>query len=104
MMKILIYAKKRTTSEGKTFFSYLTKLLSNKTGETITASVKFAECDAPKADTCPCYIEFDKADANLATKESIDEETGNAFTSKTLWIKKYKVSDEKYVDTSLDEF
>lgn len=103
-MKILLYAKKRTTSEGKTFYSYLTKLLNNKTGETITASVKFAECDAPKADTCPCYIEFDKANANLDTKERIDEETGNAFTSKTLWIKKYNMSDEKYVDTSLDEF
>ena len=103
-MKILIYAKKRTTSEGKTFYSYLTKLVSNKTGETVTASVKFAECDAPKADMCPCYIEFDKANANLDTKERIDEETGNAFTSKTLWIKKYNLSAEKYVDTSLDEF
>ena len=59
-MKILIYAKKRTTSEGKTFYSYLTKLHNNVTNEEITAAVKFAECDAPKPDNCPCFIEFEK--------------------------------------------
>lgn len=102
-MKITVFAKKRTTSEGKKFYSYLSKL-TKKDGSVITASVKFPEDNVPKIDDFPISIEFEKSDANLSTTTYTKEETGEEFESRTLWLKKYSVSKEKYVDTSLDEF
>ena len=101
-MKITVFAKKRTTNEGKEFYSYLSRLV-KKDGSDLTVSVKFPEEDKPKASECPLNIEFDKANANLDTKQKTRED-GTTFDSHTLWIKEYSRSANKYVDTSLDDF
>ena len=101
-MNITVFSKKRQTKDGKkTFYTYFTRL-TNKSGEIVTASVKFVEdeCDVPE--TFPCNLVIDKALCNLATKtETADD--GHEYTTKTLWIKGYKMG-EPYVDTSLDDF
>lgn len=106
-MKVLVFAKKRQTKEGKNFTAYVSRL-TKKDGEEITTGVKFREeCGSPKAEECPCYIEIDKANANLTTKKmDVTTEDGEIkeVESKTLWVSKWKMSNEKYVDTSLDDF
>ena len=69
-MKVLVFAKKRQTKDGKNFTSYVSKL-TKKNGEEITAGVKFREeCGAPKAEECPWYIKINKTDANLAVRKT----------------------------------
>lgn len=106
-MKVLVFAKKRQTKEGKQFTAYVSRL-TKKDGEEITTGVKFREeCGSPKAEECPCYIEIDKANANLTTKKmDVTTEDGEIkeVESKTLWVSKWEMSKEKYVDTSLDDF
>lgn len=113
-MKIAIFAKKCKTKDGRDFYRYLSTLHRKSTDEEFTVEVKFREdCGSPKGSECPCYIEFDKHDANLSERsytvpEKIDEETGEIIreeeerTSKRLWISKYVYAGE-YVDTSLDD-
>ena len=107
-MKIVVFAKKRQTKDGKPFTAYVTKMV-NKNGEEVTAGVRFREeCGSPKESECPCYIEFDKGSANLATRttEVEDSETHEIkeIVSRNLWITSWKKSAEKYVDHSLDDF
>lgn len=107
-MKLTIFAKNRTSHEGKKFTAYVTKL-TKKNGEEITAGVRFREeCGAPKADECPCYVIVDKKDANLNTRTQTvtDENTGEEHiaTYYTMWVKNWKMSDEVYEDHSLDDF
>lgn len=107
-MKVLVFGKKRQTKDGKNFTSYVTKL-TKKDGDEVSMSVKFREeCGAPKLEETPCYIELDKNNANIATKkiEVTDEESGEIreVESKTLWIQDWTMSNEKYVDHSLDDF
>lgn len=107
-MKLTIFARNRQTKDGKKFTSYVSKMV-KKNGEEITATVKFREdCGAPKADQCPCYILVNKDDANLNTKDVTitDENTGDekVVTQRTLWVKDWKMSDDVYVDHSLDDF
>lgn len=106
-MKALIFAKKRKTSDGKEFFGYIATI-TDKNGEEQTIGAKFKdECGNPKPEACPLYIEFDKDDANISTKkETKVDEVGeeSKVEYKTLWISKYIVSDEKYVDHSLDDY
>ena len=102
-MKITLFAKKKLTKEGKPFTVYIARL-TKKTGESVTVRVKFAEpAVAPKSEVCPCIIEADKADMNMTTKDFV-RKTGEVVTSSTLWVSKYVVSDEKYVDHSMDDF
>ena len=102
-MKATIFAKKRQTREGKTFYTYLTTL-TKKDGGTLTAAVKFRdECGAPKPEQCPVILEVDKSAANLSHKE-VTQEDGNVFVSYTLWVSDWSLTDEKYVDHSLDDF
>ena len=83
-MEITIYAKKRTTSEGKSFYSYLSNL-TRKDGTKQTVSVKFRDdCGNPKPENCPMNIKFDKSDANMATREFVRDDTGLVGTSYTL--------------------
>lgn len=103
MMKVTVFAKKRQTDDGKTFYNYITRM-TKKNGEDLVASVKFPEDDTPKANECPLNIEFEKSDANLAHGTYTKESTGEVFNTHTLWVKKFKRSADKYVDTSLDEF
>ncbi len=106
-MKALIFAKKRKTQEGKEFYGYIATI-SKKDGTDETIGCKFKEeCGAPKPDACPLYIEFEKEDGNIAKKsETVVNEIGEEtkVERKTLWISKYIISDEKYVDTSLDDY
>jgi hypothetical protein len=102
-MELTIFAKYRTTSEGKGFYSYLTKLR-KKDGEMYTVGVKFREiCGAPKGDKCPCNIIVDKHDANLSTYKYVREDTGEEMEGKNLWITAWEEGSE-YVDHSLDDF
>ena len=106
-MKVLVFAKKRQTKDGKAFTAYVAKL-KKVDGSEVTTGIKFREdCGAPKLEECPCYIEFDKKDANMTTKQlevtTADGEIKDV-ESRTLWVQKWEMSDEVYVDTSLDEF
>lgn len=107
-MKVLVFAKKRQTKDGRAFTAYVTKM-TRKDGTDLTAGVKFREeCGAPTLEECPCYIEVDKKNANLATRnrEIVDEETGEVrdVVQYTLWVSDWDKSPEEYVDHSLDDF
>ena len=102
-MEITIFAKKRTTDEGKTFYSYLSTL-TRKDGSKQTVSVKFRDdAGKPKPENCPMNIKFDKGSANMATKEFIREDTGEPSISYTLWLTSWEVG-TPFVDHSLDDF
>ena len=102
-MEITIYAKKRTTSEGKSFYSYLSNL-TRKDGTKQTVSVKFRDdCGNPKPENCPMNIKFDKSDANMATREFVRDDTGLVGTSYTLWVSAWEIG-TPFVDYSLDDF
>lgn len=101
-MELTVFAKKRTTTEGKRFYTYLTQLIRKEDGERVTVQVKFPEGLAPKADDCPLSITVDKEKANLATKK-LGTENGE-ITSRTLWIKEYTISENPFEDTSLDDY
>lgn len=101
-MKITIFAKKRTTEQGKTFYNYLSTL-TRKDGTTQTVQVKFRdEAGQPKPEKCPMNITFDKAAANIAAEE-YDTQNGERKISYKLWISEWKEGD-KYIDHSLDDF
>lgn len=102
-MKITVFAKKRTSKDGREFYTYLSKL-TKKDGTEMTVACKFPDELKPKADECPLNIEFDKSSANLDHKTEVDKESGEVYERNTLWIKKYDKSKEKYVDKSLDDF
>lgn len=104
-MEITIFAKKRTTSDGrKTFFSYLTTL-TRKNGTPCTCAVKFAQPAEPVDPVdCPCNILVEKQDCNLTTEDYTDAKTDEVRTSHKLWVKGYKMSPNSYVDHSMDDF
>lgn len=101
-MELTVFAKKRTTTEGKHFYTYLTQLTRKEDGEHVSAQVKFPEGVAPKVDDCPINIIVDKDKANLATK-NIKTENGE-IVSRTLWVKDYTVNAKPFVDNSLDDY
>lgn len=102
-MEITIYAKKRTTAEGKSFYSYLSTL-TRRDGTKQTVSVKFRdECGNPKPENCPMNVKFDKGSANMATREFVREDTGEVGTSYTLWVSVWEPG-TPFVDHSLDDF
>lgn len=102
-MEITIYAKKRTTAEGKLFFSYLSTL-TRKDGTRQTVSVKFRdECGSPRPENCPMNVKFDKGRANMATREFVRKDTGEVMTSYTLWVSAWEPG-TPFVDHSLDDF
>ena len=102
-MEITIYAKKRTTSEGKSFYSYLSTL-TRKDGTKQTVSVRFRDdCGNPKPENCPINIKFDKSDANLSTRKFVRFESGEVGTSHTLWVSAWEPG-TPFVDHSLDDF
>lgn len=101
-MLLTVFAKKRTTTEGKRFYTYLTQLTRKEDGEHISVQVKFPEGLAPKADDCPINIIVDKDKANLSTK-NIETEKG-VIISRTLWVKDYTVNPDSFVDNSLEDY
>ena len=101
-MELTVFAKKRTTTEGKRFYTYLTQLTRKEDGARVSVQVKFPEGLAPKVDDCPLNITVDKDKANLVTKK-VGNENGE-ITSRTLWIKDYTISENPFEDTSLDDY
>lgn len=101
-MKFTIFAKKRTTKEGKPFTTYLTRL-KRKDGAEECVQVRFTDGFAPNQADCPLNIDVCRESANLS-KKKIPTEDGEEVVSKTLWIKEYDVSEEEYVDHSLDDY
>lgn len=101
-MELTIFAKKKTTDEGKKFYVFLTTL-KKKDGSEQRATVKFTgDSDTLKGDKCPCNIIVEKQDANLSERTYTDNE-GNEKKAFTLWVSKYREG-EPYVDTSLDDY
>ena len=101
-MELTVFAKKRTTTEGKRFYTYLTQLTRKEDGVHVSVQVKFPEGLAPKVDDCPLNITVDKEKANLAIKK-LGTENGEII-SRTLWIKEYTISENPFEDTSLDDY
>ena len=104
-MQIAIFAKKRTTREGKTFYQFLTTLTRHD-GTTETMRVAFRDVDGnaqPKPETCPRNIVVERDNANIATTRYTDNETGEVKQRKTLWVTHWEPGEE-YVDHSLDEY
>ena len=101
-MQITLFARKRTTKEGKPFATFITTL-TRKDGTQLTAQVKFKEdCGQPKPEKCPMNIVFEKTDGNLA-KRTYTDSMGDEKEAFTLWISAWKEGDP-YVDKSLDDF
>ena len=66
-MEITLFAKKRTTKDGKVFHQYLSTL-EKRDGTTETVRVAFRNVEGnniPKAESCPRNIAFNKEDALL---------------------------------------
>lgn len=101
-MELTVFAKRRTTTEGKRFYIYLTQLTRKEDGEHVSVQVKFPEGLAPKADECPINIIVEKDKANLSTY-NVKTENGE-ITCRTLWIKEYTVNENPFVDNSLDDY
>ena len=103
-MEIAIFAKKRQTKDGRSFYSYLTTL-TRKGGEQVTCSAKFCEAfPGPKPESCPINIIVDKADCNFTSKRVLNQATGEVFESNTIWINKWAASPNEWEDHSMDDF
>lgn len=102
-MKLTIFAKKRQTKEGRTYYVYLTAL-TKKDGTVMNGiAAKFNDCPVPKPEECPLIIEVEKSDANLSAKKYTDA-AGIEKMSHTLWISQWMRSAEIFQDHSLDDF
>lgn len=102
-MEITVFAKKRNTKDGRIFWSYLSTL-TKKDGERVTVSVKFREeCGSPTPEDCPMNIIFEKHEGNMSSRDFVREDTGEFFTSYTLWLSDWKEG-SPYEDHSLDDF
>ena len=104
-MKTTIFAKRVKSHDGKSFVVFVTNL-ERKDGSKQYMRVMYSGKDRNKAfdtDLCPLVIEFNREDAN-ASVEKYTDKSGEERKSYTLWVKDYTVSDEKFVDHSLDDF
>lgn len=103
-MKITIYAKKRKTKEGKSFYSYLTTLQRKDGSGGQTMTVKFRDGIAiPRAEECPMNIIIERGKANVAESSYVREDTGEIAYSYTLWVNEWSQGSE-FVDHSLDDY
>ena len=104
-MKTTVFAKRIKAKSGKRFIVFVTSL-ERKDGTKQYMQVMYSGKDRNKAfdsDVCPLVIEFNREDANVSTKTYTDR-SGEEHKSYTLWLKDYKVSNEKFLDHSLDDF
>lgn len=111
-MKITVYAKKRMKKDGKPFSVYLSKI-TNREGDEIPVTLHFKQTvSVIPPEKCPCVIEFPKTSANLSKKEKryakTDVVTGEQVETisidNQLWISEYRICENEYRDTSLDDF
>ena len=104
MLETVIFAKKRVTKEGKTFYVYLTRL-EKKNGEIISANVKFADtANTPQPEDCPMNIILERGDCNMSARKYTRPDTGEIVVTNTLWVKRWKKSENAFEDHSMDEF
>ena len=104
-MVLTIFGKKRTSKDGREFATYFTKL-TKKTGEQVTATVKFREeCGAPSLKECPMNIIVERDKANFNEKGITYEKDGveHEAIERVLWVSAW-TQGEPYIDESLDEF
>lgn len=102
-MFVSVFAKK-SEKDGRTYYRYIGKT-NKKNGEEATFGVKFKDpCVGPRPDECPCNIEVQKENANMATRTYTDEKTGEIRVAYTLWVRDYELSEVPWVDHSLDDF
>ena len=100
-MRLEVFGKQRTNSDGKPFMTYLSRITNKKTGETITVQVKFRTgVEVPKE--FPIVVNVEKKNANLV-EENWENEKGEAGVKHVLWISDVK-SYEDYIDHTLDDF
>ena len=105
-MKITVFSRKAKTHDGRAFNVFVSSLTKND-GSNQYVTVRYSGKDKNKnfdSAKCPYIIEFNKEDANLATRTFTDKKTGETRKNFTLWIKDYTESPETYVDHSLDDF
>ena len=103
VMKQAVFAKKRTSRDGKTFYSYLTTMR-RKDGTEEIVQLKFRDkCGAPDPDQCPQNIVFPKSAANYSKRTFTREDTGEIVEQGVIWISQWDEG-EPYVDTSMDDF
>lgn len=106
-MKVTIFAQKKKSKENREFYTYLATL-TKKDGSEDKLEAKFREeCGAPDPKKCPLIIEVDKANANISEKkETYTNEVGEEkeVTRRRLWISAYTESEEKFVDSSLEDY
>ena len=103
-MNMTIFAKKRTSGDGRKFYSYLTTLTRKSTGEQITCSVKFREtCGNPEPADCPCVIEIPKGKCNMVEKDIVSSSTGELVHTSTVWVESWSMVGP-FVDISMDDF
>ena len=85
-MNLTVFAKKRQSRDGRTFYTYISNL-TKTSGEVLTTAVKFREaCGAPNPADCPMNIIVEKQNCNFSSKALINEETGAQIISNTLWV------------------
>lgn len=99
-MKITVFSKKISKHDGSKFTGYVTKL-KKKDGSEIYCRVRFHEgCSSPRE--CPAIIAVDKDHANLIKRHYKNDD--KEYDIYTLWITDWNLTEEKYVDHSLDDF
>lgn len=100
-MRLEVFGKQRTNSDGKPFTTYLSRITNMKTGEIITVQIKFRTgVQVPKE--LPIVANIEKKNANLI-KENWESEDGETGVKHVLWVSAV-TSYEDYVDHSLDDF
>lgn len=101
-MKLTIYGKTISAKNGNSFIKYTSRITDNA-GKEYSVQVKFKKgCTQITKDQLPCVIEVDKSECSLATEHyTSNEEDRIAYT---LWLSGYKLTDEKVIDRSMDNF
>lgn len=102
-MKITVYAKNHKTHDGRSFATYVTRLV-KKDGSEVSTALKFNN-GTPIPGTFPCNLIIEKDDANYTERVKTYEKDGETkeYTERTLWVKKWEMG-EPFEDHSLDDF
>lgn len=103
MAQITIFSKKRTTDEGRTFYTY-TGRIKRKDGTEQTVEIKFREsCGKPDGVKCPMNIIVNKDNCSMSQRQITIEKTGEVKTVYKMWVSDWSEG-ESYVDHSMDDY
>lgn len=103
MAQITIFSKKRTTEEGRKFYTY-TGRIKRKDGTEQTAEIKFREsCGKPDGSKCPMNIIVNKDNCSMSQRQITIEKTGEVKTVYKMWVSDWSEGDP-YVDHSMDDY